>query len=512
MKKFLADNREKVLILVLVLLSLVKFYQLDGGLVLGEPDEHTHALLTENLKTSPFLQVDEKGWYYGLPLYFYLSYLASFAFPIRFLALRIVSLLASVALTFGIYLFVKEKISKQAAFFSSLIFILSPLSVFYSRLGLIEMTVAALIFLFIFAFDRAWERRGKKPALLAGVFLGCAVLTKYTALPFLVIPILYLLYSTLKLNRGKPLEYLRLDIIPILNLVAAFVIFFPLAFAIYRHEPFFFRQQLQSVLGGQTGFGFYPSYLMPFASWLTLPIAVLAVVGIYFVWAKKEWRLRTFLGYFLFTAYFVFTRDELVPRYFLVLVAFVSIFAGIAYMILFDCLQFKHLSRKSVVSDSYYLRLKMTPWAIISLLLLLTAPKSYEAFRATQHNVLEEVGRFINKRNTGDRWVFSNYWPPQVGYAVGTSKSTWLANCEWETQAFANPPAGKSALDILTEGGGFVVLEEVYSAKLRNPTCRTEAWDFIRQNYQPVKIFTDPSPNFPFASQTHNKIEVYEIK
>lgn len=500
MKKFLAD-KEKLLILVLVLLSLAKLYRLDGGLVLGEPDEHTHVLLTQNLSNSFFPQIDGKGWYYGLPLYFYLSYLASFIFPLRFLALRIVSLLASTALTFGIYFFVKEKISKRAAFLSSLIFILSPLSIFYSRLGLIEMSVAAFILLFIFAFDRAWEKRNKKLALTSGLFLGCAVLTKYTALPFLAIPTLYLLYSTLKLNWGKSLEYLRLDIVPTLSLAAAFVTFVPLAFITYRHEPFFFRQQLSSVLGGQTGFGFYLSYLRPFVSWLTWPVAVLGLIGIYFSWIKKDWQLRTLLGYFLFTSYFIFTRDELVPRYFLILVPFVSIFAGICVNVLIQ--RYKYLG------------------AAAALLLVVTVPKSYESFLATQHNVLEEVGEFIEERNADDHWVFSNYWPPQVGFVSSTSKATWLANCAWETQAFANPPAGKSALDILAEEGGFVVLEEIYVQKLRNPACRTEAWDFIRQNYEPTKVFVDTSPNFPFiphlfdkkgAGQAQNKLEVYEIR
>ncbi len=490
-------SKEKVFILILVLLSLVKFYQLDGGLVLGEPDEHTHVLLTTNLKDSPYPQIDGKGWYYGLPLYFYLSYIASFIFPVRFLALRIISLLASVALTFGIYFFVKEKISKEPAFFSSLIFILSPLSVFYSRLGLIEMMVAAFISLFIFSFDRAWGKRSKTLALVSGLFLGCAILTKYTALPFLVIPILYLLRSTLRLNWGKSLEYLRLDIVPTLSLAAAFVTFVPFAFKIYRHEPFFFRQQLSSVLGGQTGFGFYLSYLRPFVSWLTWPVVILGLIGIYFIWIKKDWQMRQVLGYFLFASYFIFTRDELVPRYFLILVPFVSIFAGTA---------FDHLNNR-MNNRSRYLGA-----AAALLLLAVMVPKSCEAFRATRHNVLEDVGQFIKERNEQDLWVFSNYWPPQVGFAAETSKATWLANCEWETQAFSNPPAGKSALDILAEEGGFVVLEEIYSAKLRNPACRTEAWDFVRQNYQPVKIFTDPFSNFPFTSQPQNKLEVYEIK
>ena len=493
MKRFFADRKEAVFVLILVLLSLVKFWQLGGGLVLGEPDEHTHALLTENLKTSPFLQVDGKGWYYGLPLYFYLSYIASFIFPIRFLALRIVSLLASIALTFGIYLFVKKKVSKEAAFFSSLIFILSPLSIFYSRLGLIEMTVTVFILLFIFCLERSWERRNKKLALISGLFLGCAVLTKYTALPFLVIPVLYLLRSILKLNWGKSLEYLRLDLIPTLTLAAAFLTCAPLGFVIYRHEPFFFRQQLSSVLGGQTGFGFYLSYFPPFASWLTWPVVVLALVGVYFALVRKEWRLRMFVGYFLFTSYFIFTRDALVPRYFLILVPFVSIFTGVAL---------DYLSKQGRYLGA----------AIVLLFLVVGVPKSYEAFRAAQHNTLEEAGRFIKEENIDGLWVFSNYWPSQVGFAAGTSKATWLANCAWETQAFASPPAGKSALDILTEEGGFVVLEDVYSQKLINPPCRTEAWDFIRQNYEPVKVFTDPFPDFPFPSQTQNKLEVYEIK
>ena len=493
MKKFFANRKEVIFVLILVLLSLVKFYQLEGGLLLGEPDEHTYALLTENLKNSPFLQVDGRGWYYGLPLYFYLSYLVSFLAPVRFLALRLVSFLASAALTFGIYLFVKEKVSKKAAFFSSLVFILSPLSIFYSRLGLIEMTVVTFILLFLFSFERAFGKRSKKLAVISGVFLGSAVLTKYTALPFLVIPVLYLLRSTLKLNWGKSLEYLRLDLIPTLTLAVAFLTCAPLGFVIYRHEPFFFRQQLSSVLGGQTGFGFYPSYLWPFFSWLTWPVAVLALMGIYFVWTKKEWRLKSLLGYFLFTSYFIFTRDALVPRYFLVLVPFVSIFAGIAFAYLND-------------------RSKYLGAAVALLLLVVMVPKSYEAFRATKHTVLEEIGQFIKERNVEDRWVFSNYWPPQVGFAVGTSKATWLANCAWETQAFADPPAGKSSLDILSEEGGFVVLEEIYSGKLINPTCRTEAWDFIRQNYQPTKVFVDTSPNFPSSPQPQNKLEVYEIK
>lgn len=501
MKKFLADKKELVFILVLVLLSLAKLYRLDGGLVLGEPDEHTHALIVRNLKNSLYPQVDGKGWYYGLPLYFYLSYLVSFTFPVRFLALRTISFLASVVLTFGLYVWVREKVSKGAAFLSALIFVLSPLSIFYSRLGLIEMTVVAFISLFLFCFDLAWGSRSRKLALLSGLFLGCGVLTKYTALPFLIVPLFFILYSLFRNPLTREGEYLPLDIVPTLTLVSAFITFVPLAFVIYRHEPFFFRQQLSSVLGGQTGFGFYLSYLRPFVGWMTWPVAAFALGGVYLIWARKKFGLRNVLGFSLYTAYFVFTRDELVPRYFLVLAPFVSVFAGVG----FD-------SSINRIIELMSLDKKYVWWVGAVVLVLLTASKSYEAFRATQHNVLEDVGQFIRERNINDRWVFSNYWPPQVGFAAGTSKATWLANCEWETRAFANPPVGKSALDILNEEGGFVVLEDIYSEKLINPPCRTEAWDFIRQNYQPVKTFTDPSPNFPFTSYPRNRLEVYDIK
>jgi hypothetical protein len=516
MKKFLA-NRERVFLLILILLSLAKLYHLDGGLVLGEPDEHTHALLTENLKTSPFLQVNGKGWYYGLPLYFYLSYLVSFVFPLRFLALRLVSLLASAALTLGIYLFVKEKVSKEAGFLSALIFLLSPLSIFYSRMGLIEMTVTAFILLFIFSLDRAWEKRNKKLAVLAGLFLGGSILTKYTALPFLFVPLFFILHSSFKNPLTRKGEIFPLDLIPTLCLAVAGLIFVPLAFIIYRHEPFFFRQQLSSVLGGQTGFGFYLSYLRPFVSWLTWPVAILGLIGIYFVWIKRDWRLRPVLAYFLFTSYFIFTRDELVPRYFLALAPFVSVFAGAGLTVLltsFGCYtnQLNRIFGYAIAHRNIRSGKEVVVVGMVLLLLIFVLPKSHEAFRATQHNVLEEVGQFIKERNTDDRWIFSNYWPPQVGFAAGTTKSTWLANCAWETQAFSSPPAGKSSLDILQEEGGFVVLEEIYSVRLINPACRTEAWDYIRQNYEPVKIFTDTSPNFPFTSRTRNKIEVYEME
>ncbi|MDP2874007.1 MAG: glycosyltransferase family 39 protein, partial [bacterium] len=158
----------KFSLLLLLLLSLFKFWQLNGGVILAEPDERIYLEAAKSLSRSPFPYLSGIPFFYGLPLHTYLVFLLSKVFPDGYVAGRLLSVLASLGLTAAIYYHVRWKFGQKAAFWSALFFIFCPLSIFYSRVGIIEMTVAAFSIGSLFAFDYGLTTNNRKHLFLGG--------------------------------------------------------------------------------------------------------------------------------------------------------------------------------------------------------------------------------------------------------------------------------------------------------------------------------------------------------
>lgn len=502
-------------ILFLSALSLFKFYKLDGGINLGEPDEFIHADVAGNFQKELVPKFSGGYWFFELPLYPYLGYLASLIFPGRYLGLRIVSVIFSILLTLGIYFYLKYKVSNTAGLLASLVFLLSPMSIYYSRLGLLDMSTISASLLFLFSLDYALSRRSLFFSALSGIFLSLGLLIKYSALIYLVLLGVYWLISTMRLllNRGnfgsvkeKILKngYLELDMITTLPLILTFILVVPLSLLLRRLDPYQFKLQLFTSLGFVRDFWRVKGgeltlvhYGTDIVWWISLPIIVFSVISVFYL--IKEWRrFQILLLGLVLTALFVLPHTPFYPRYFFPIIPFLAIMSGIGLAKLSE--SFSSVSSKLNV---------ILPLTIIVLL----AVPAYIAWLSGQHNLIENTGSFIKQLSQkSSPWIFTSYWPNYFGQEAESNRATWLTGSAWDAGAYVKDISA-SPLELLGKEGGFVVLENLYSSSpifIHNPE-RLQAWEYIREKYQPTKVIEDTNPNFPHFRQLKNNIEIYYV-
>jgi hypothetical protein len=70
----------------------------------------------------------------------------------------------------------------------------------------------------------------------------------------------------------------------------------------------------------------------------------------------------------------------------------------------------------------------------------------------------------------------------------------------------------QSSGDVIKKEGGWLLAEDLYSPSLKTPYKKGVLTDLVRKLYQPVKIFDDKSPNWPFFPQDSDKIYVYHLQ
>lgn len=493
-------NRKDFYFVVLIIgLSLIKLWKLDGGFILGEPDERNYAAIVKNLYQSPYPYFDGWFFYHGLPLFHYVAYLFSFLFPIKFMSLRLVSWVFSLVLTLGIYFYLRWKSSVVSELLGALIFILTPLSVYYSRIGLMEMMVGALIFLAIATFEAAFTRESKWLAVLSGVCIGLGILTKYTAVPLLGLPFLYSVYQFKKYQFN-----LKKYLIPVITLASAVISGLPLFAFIYFYNPQGTREGIKETFGivgdkHPIDLVYYFSNLSYFLSWTVFLLLVVALVISLYKF-KQTYLMLLALLFFFVVVIFNTRIHQAEPRYFFVVMPFIATLIGYSFGWLLK--EKKISSRLTFVS--------------ISLIVLSILPFSYVALDSTHHLLIRQIWTFIKQRQTANQWVLSDYWPSAFVDALGY-RITWLtvngddaASLHLKLPNYQ--PIYEDPLKIIGKTGFFIIIEDKYSEKLGMSQARKGARDLIEKTKDPVAVFEDTSPNFPFFPDSKNTVKIYEIK
>jgi len=492
------------LILLLIVLNLIKLYKIDGGLVLGESDEWSYLEVARNFYNNPLPSYSGVPAYYSLPLYPFLAFLFSFLFPIKFLSLRLVSLLASIGLTIIVFFYLKNKTNKFTAFLASIIFIFSPLSVFYSRLGLIEMSLTFFVFSGLVLFESALDRKNKLLGFFSGILLGLGILSKYTALIFILVIIIYLLVKVV-LNFNKK----SLGIIQILlfHLLALALVTIPIVLTLIFYDRSNFKWQTLQTLNrnNRPDTFFLLDYLKNSFEFFTPLVVFFIFIGVLSLLQRK---LRGFELIFLsliFLLYFIF-KQNITPRYLVVILPFISIFAGYGAYIAFQFIKSRLKIRPFILQISF-----------IFIVVFSMFQSSLKALNSSYHTFVEDVGRFVGTINKDDRWILTNYWPSIYIDETRSYKTTWLSGDLADSKAFSTFPKSKYAkidepsFEILNKEGAIVILEDFFSKNI-TADKRKEAEFFIRNNFQPLKIFEDKNPNWPFKFNGEvNRIYVYYI-
>lgn len=139
------------------------------------------------------------------------------------LAGRFVSVLAGTIALFGIYnLSVLLFANKRTGILAMLFYILSPFTLFYDRLALYDSLLSALLIWSVYFALKTSRTLYKKYALCWGVFLGLGLLTKSTALIFLILtPICFFIF----LDRKKSINFKKIILLLFIAIIIVWALY-----------------------------------------------------------------------------------------------------------------------------------------------------------------------------------------------------------------------------------------------------------------------------------------------
>ena len=511
--------------LILIIFGLTRLSFLDGGVLIVEPDEWSYHAATQSLKTDGYPPKIVGTYFFDqVPLFEYLSLPLTFFFPDEntknFVPQRLVSVIASLGTLILIYYFLRKKFNFWYGFFGNLFFLLTPLSLFYSKVGLRESLLIFGILSFFIAFQFLKENDGGAflPKLvLAVTTLTFAIFAKTTGIILLGIPFFYFVISffervrisklklgnykvDIKLTSLKKLkkEISSLILIFISPLVLTFLAFLPYYFIskLYlknRLTLLFFSHNLVGTLEKLTN---AKQYLESLPFWLTFPFLIFSTFGIYLSFVKRKgfW-FDCFLILFLITIFL--SANEFNPRYFVLTTPILVLFAA------FGLGEFVFWLKKLKVSIIIVILLVFG-------LYLSMLPQSILALKSTNHNLLEMVKDIMQKEKGNIKFAFSTFWPEIVQYQTGFS-SSWITDSGLDANRpnsylpNYSPKFDHPTSNLIADGlEAFVLILEPADPDMFSERKRAVAQ--IEKDFNPFIKITDNKPNFPWTKNPYSLV------
>ena len=511
--------------LILIIFGLTRLPFLDGGVLIVEPDERSYHAATESLKNERYPPKIVGTYFFDqVPIFEYFSLPLTYIFKDtstkNFVPQRIVSVITSLGTLILIYYFLRKKFNFWYGFFGSLFFLLAPLSLFYSKVGLRESLLIFGILSFFVAFQSLKETEGKNLALKALLVVSTLTFTifaKTTGIILLGVPFFYLVVSLfervqiskLKLGyykvniRLSSLQKLKKEIGPlilifILPLVLTFLAFLPYYFIskLYlkdRLTLIFFSHNLVGTLEKLTN---AKQYLESLPFWLTFPFLIFSTFGIYLSFVKRKgfW-FDCLLILFLITIFL--SANEFNPRYFVLTTPILVLFAA------FGLGEFV-----------FWLKKLKVPIIIVILLVfglyLSMLPQTIFALKSTNHNLLEQAKDIMQKEKGNIKFAFSTFWPEIVQYQTGFS-SSWITDSGLDTNRpnsylpNYSPKFDHPTSNLIADGlEAFVLILEPADPDMFSE--RKRAVIQIEKDFKPLIKITDNKPNFPWTRNSYSLV------
>lgn len=471
-----------------ILLATVNFR---SGFILGEPDERVHAQIVDSLISTGRPDYNGQGFYFDLPAYFFVSSIFSrFLFKDPLVSLRVVSFVSALVTASIIGFYLSRKEDRKTGILGAILYFLIPLSIFYLRVGVIEPFLVLGMTGVICFFDLGRSQKNFSYSIMSGLFLGLALLTKYSILPIVLVIFLFFLIDILKSNPNFLKDrHIYVNLFSFVPLALGLAIFLPIFSFYYAADPANVKWQTLQILGffGGVKQEFRPSRLLLFSWWFSWPLLALAVLGLGKTFRKYVCSSLSALLIVLV----IIGRLPFYPRYALVLVPFLAIFSSLGLGL------FK--PRQLLLT-------------VVVVLILFNFPRIYEAYTASHQIILEDSVGLARKYSERPDWVFSNYWPNYFALEYGVKNYSWLTYSPSDLRAFAQETVGDS-LKLLNESGGVVFLENIYAdLYLTQPEARLKAIGALKSLYKPSGTVTTGLSNFPFSPVFGNRVDIYIIK
>lgn len=510
-----------LLIVVLVVLFLfTRLIFLKSGVYFYEPDEWSWDSAAKSLQTSLIPRVAGRYLFDQIPLFEFLAYLLSFIikdslFPRTFLDIRLVSVIASGFVTLALFRYLHTKVGKREAVFGALLFILTPLALYYSRYGGREVLLMLFSFLTMWSFENLKNSPKKiKNTLKTGLLLGLAIYAKLTALIFLAVPAFYFFitfFAEVGFTRtGFNAFELKLKFNRkwLINARANFLIgFIAAAMTLLAFLPFlivnatFFRDRMYLVLFSHgnnsifTKINVLETYLTKPVYWLSLTVVILILLGLFKIIKNGVGKWQD-LFIFTILSFGFLINSEARPRYFSLTLPFLTVLAAVGLGYLSDSLT------KVVKIKKLYL-------LIPTLTLITILPFSWNAIESTNHSDFNQAVKILNEKEDG-RLLFSSYWPPIIQYISGipTVRLTdKLGDAMRDSGEYPNfsPSVGVPPTQIIdSKEGAWVLIHSPVDPDEFSE--RKRAIDYISGNFDYFAKINDGKPNFP---ETNKSVTIY---
>ena len=275
------------------------------------------------------------------PLFIWISAVLQKFISDPLIATRTTSIISGLFAVIGIYLLSKELFNTKVAKISALLYIILPFTLLYDRLGIYDSLLTMLgIYSTYFSVKMAKEPR-LDMALLNGISIGLALITKSSGFFFLLLIPTALIIFDFK-NKKAKINFFRWILLSSASVFIAQIIYNSL-----RLSPYFyiiaqknsqFIRSFSEVL--QKPFLLLTSNSATITSWLTsylgIPLIILFVLGTAYFIYKGEKRVLILLLYILFPfSVEIIFNNVLYPRFVLFYFPYIIIIISLILVRLF---------------------------------------------------------------------------------------------------------------------------------------------------------------------------------
>lgn len=260
------------------------------------------------------------------PLLTWLMYPSLTIFSDPLFAGRLVSVLSAVFAVLGMYFVAKELFGKKTAFFACFLYLISPFTLIYDRLALMDSLLAGLGIWSLYLQVLLIKAPRLDLSLLLGVTVGLGLLTKSSASFFL-----YFLPANLLLFKFSPKKKIK-RLSKWLGLSILSIIISQLMYHSLRLSPWFYiieQKNYSFILTFKEFFDKPFSLFLPnlnglleiLIGYLTLPVFVVLVLSLVFAFIKKNKKILYLLIWFLFPFLsLAFFAKVIFPRFILFMI------------------------------------------------------------------------------------------------------------------------------------------------------------------------------------------------
>lgn len=492
-------------ILVIVGVGALYLIRINTGIISVEPDEANHVEVLRSLQHSIYPSYFGIPFFYSFPLYPFISMLVSLILKDPFLSLRVTSLFATVATSLVVFFYLKFHFNSLTGLFGGLTYLTLPVTTFYARLGLIEPMLGLWILCFVISFEFYLKNKNNSAWLYSILFLTLSLLTKFTALMLVFIPVAYLVFTTSRdfyksgWSVAKTLVLLDKKVLAII--LVPFLVLGLFSLVYYLHDPANLKAQLKYILGygpKRSSFMEILDTVRKFDRFFGLPARIFVFLGFFLLFKEKR-VFVTLISYFFLL--FMITSNPLSTeaiRYFACITAFFGLIAGASVW---------WFARKWG-SVSYIIG-----FLVFSSLII---PNTYKAFWGSVHPSIKQTAQYLND-NYQDSNVFHNFWPTTFSVYNQNYKQTWVSDNSFDTNAFANMPGShfvglaSDSKFYLNENGGIVVLKQPFFKHTSDDFGRERLANLVLERGERLVEFADTSNFYPFPDQSE-KFGVYRVK